>query len=184
MGLHTAKSSGGAVKLQLVIAGALLIGGAALGWVLHKTACPVIAAVQNPQTAIWEGIVSDLSSRLRSKDAAIAAASNQLLAANKGYQDSLLAITRKEHDDSLQMAAAKTPRDSASSCSVVLLDCERRAGIAEARAASLQAQLGAQVKVGSRRCGLFAGAIPLRIDFPFKPHLEASVGIGLGCQVL
>lgn len=75
-------------------------------------------------------------------------------------------------------------RDSSAyaKCSVVVIDCERRASLAEADNRQLSDQLARQMKVKDHRCGIFAGYGVVAYN-DSTAHARFAWQVGVGCRL-
>lgn len=175
--------------------GAAMLFAGAIGFLLGRVgrhAPPASVVTQpappapSPKADIVNQALQDLVARLNARLRTVTARSRQLLSDSVAYADSVRVLREKQHRDSAALATVSrdttVPRDTvAARCSVVQMDCEARATLAEHRVTDLQRQLVDLLRVGAHPCGLQVTVGP-----QIRPPLKISpVGltVGLGCPV-
>ncbi len=170
-------------KLRLMGIGILLglVGGFFVTQWIIKT--PAAQIITGPTSTGVTQVLLDLISKRDKELQRVNDSTRTLLGASKrAYDDSLAAAHKKFTQDSIALAHATTPGDSLAKCSLLVLDCQARAELAEGRVRSLTTQLTRQIAQQPHRCGLDVGpGIGIGVK-PFAVRLE-PIQVGAHCRI-
>ena len=129
--------------------------------------------------ALAQRALQEIFSRQRKTDDSLRAVAAQALLNYAKVLDTLHTIRMHEAEHQRAMDTALVKGDTAEAlrqCSIVVLDCQRRAAIAESQADTLSQQVKNLLKVSRRRCGLITGAGVLTNIKQTTPGVALVVG--------
>jgi hypothetical protein len=139
-------------------------------------------------TAQSAALVQLVKAHARFRAKLAAAAKRQSVAAAAAHDSanalraSIAALPIEERPPRILVQIASRDSSAYAKCSVVVLDCERRASLAEADNRQLADQLRAQMKVKDHRCGIFVGYGVVAYN-DSTAHARFAWQVGVGCRL-
>ncbi len=181
--VHTREGNRVKLKQLLITLGIGFVLGTVGGLFLSKWIMkqPIVAAATGGTTGVTQYIL-DLISNHEKELKRVTDSSRVVIAQNAAYSDSIKVLHAREALHLADLGRATTTVDSLAQCSLVVLDCQARAKLAEDRATALQKQLTRQVVQIPKRCGLDVGPGTGITLNPVKVNFE-PIQVGIHCRL-
>jgi hypothetical protein len=170
-----------------MIAGVIVALAAGYGiykWISRQpNVLPSLTADGN-MVSVPQQALLDIFNRLNRKIAETTTQSRNLLDSLHIADAEIDSLKRHEQASmAIMNDTTKTLEQRFHACSVVVLDCERRAYVAESTTTRLRAQLKAQAALQASRCGLNAGpAVSLQVT-PKVGVVWSPLSLSLSCRL-